>query len=214
MNLDSILLSLTGASLPLVLQDTKAGLRVFLFPEISPAPACLSNSVRVQTLEVPLGASTGAPDGGRNSYPALQRAPSGVKVSFDQKCKFFRVFMTRVGRVMSVSPPNLGGSRRSAAILVTNTGSTRAMCPFFGKCDGILVIDPIEGPTDFLPNEHHTADALCDLIVKSGVVRLVCGFISYADKDRLRAAGIDVRLGSCASSTEELVANFADLLKA
>lgn len=83
-----------------------------------------------------------------------------------------------------------------------------------GKCDGILVIDPFEGLTDFLQNEHHTADALCDLIVKSGVVRLVCGFISSPDKDRLRFAGIDVRLGSCASSTKGLVANFAELPEA
>jgi Homeodomain-like domain len=44
--------------------------------------------------------------------------------------------------------------------------------------------------------------------------RLVCGFVSESHKNRLRSAGIDVRLGSCACSVNDVVANFDGLLVA
>jgi len=115
---------------------------------------------------------------------------------------------------MNVIQARPGAAPRVAAVLVTNAGTAHAVCPFFGKCDGVLIVDPIRDTTEFLPNERRTADTLCDLIVKSGVSRLVCGFISDTDKKRLRSAGIDVRLGSCACSVNDLVANFDGLLVA
>jgi predicted Fe-Mo cluster-binding NifX family protein len=115
---------------------------------------------------------------------------------------------------MNVTPPRPGAAPRSTAVLVTNAGTAYAVWPFFGKCDGVLIVDLIRDSTKFLLNEHQTADALCDLIVKSGISRLVCGFISETDKNRLRSAEIDVRLGSCACSVNDLVANFDELLVA
>jgi len=52
------------------------------------------------------------------------------------------------------------------------------------------------------------------LILATGVDGLVCGFIGEPEIRRLRAAGIDVRLGSGRCSVEELVASFCTLPKA
>ena len=115
---------------------------------------------------------------------------------------------------MNLIPSRRGGMPETIAVLVTNAGSTRTMCPFFGKCDGVLVFDPHGNDPDFLPNGGRSAEALCELILGSRATRLVCGYISDKDKKRLRAAGIDVRLGSCACSIEELVGTFDELQEA
>lgn len=106
--------------------------------------------------------------------------------------------------------------RRTHLIAVTVVGSDRAMmlCPFFGKCDGVVIIDAEDGARTFYPNEPRTSATLCDVILGSGADQLICGFIGRAEKHRLRAAGIDVRLGSCTCSVDELAAGFADLPKA
>jgi hypothetical protein len=65
------------------------------------------------------------------------------------------------------------------------TNGAPALCPLFGKCDGFLVIDQDNNIREFYPNEDRTADSLCDLIVKSGAGRLVCGFIPEPAKRRL-----------------------------
>jgi predicted Fe-Mo cluster-binding NifX family protein len=89
-------------------------------------------------------------------------------------------------------------------VLVMGPESAAALCPFFGKCDGLLVIDQADNIREFYPNEGRTADSLCDLIVKSAANQLICGFIPEAAKHRLRAAGIHVRLGMCTRSVDEL----------
>jgi hypothetical protein len=42
----------------------------------------------------------------------------------------------------------------------------------------------------------------------------LCGFIATGEKKVLRAAGIDIRVGSCACAVDELVASFSTLPEA
>jgi hypothetical protein len=74
-----------------------------------------------------------------------------------------------------------------------------------------MVFDSAGGATFFYPNRERTADAMCSLLLEIGPHRLVCGFIAAPEQNRLRAAGIEVRLGSCACSVEDLVTGFRDL---
>jgi predicted Fe-Mo cluster-binding NifX family protein len=97
------------------------------------------------------------------------------------------------------------------AVTVMDGGSDPMLCPFFGKCDGLLLIDADSGRKKFLPNEHRTAVSFCQLVVKASPDRLICGFIGEPEKRNLQAAGIDVRLGSLTYSVDELVACFCDL---
>ncbi len=100
------------------------------------------------------------------------------------------------------------------AITVMKAEPSPALCPFFGKCDGILIIDANTGATEFCANPQRTPAALCDLIIAAGPDRLVCGFIGEAEKQKLHAARIDVRLGSCMCTVQELVSRFHDLAAA
>lgn len=100
---------------------------------------------------------------------------------------------------------------RRTALLVMHASGEAALCPFFGKCDGLLVIDPDGGAREFHANTQRTAEAMCDLILDTGVHRLVLGFVTGPAAQKLRAAGVDVRLGSCARSVEDLAAGFGDL---
>ena len=85
------------------------------------------------------------------------------------------------------------------------------LCPFFGKCDGILFIDNSAHYREFQPNTTRTAAGLCDLLLTWHPRRLICGFVGWSEKARLRAAGIDVRLGSCRSPVEHLQSCFDEL---
>ena len=97
------------------------------------------------------------------------------------------------------------------AVTVMESGSGPVPCPFFGRCDGIMVHDADTGARELHRNPPRTPQSLCDLLLATGVDGLICGFISEAEITRLRAAGIDVRLGSGRCSVEELVACFCDL---
>lgn len=105
-----------------------------------------------------------------------------------------------------------GASR--IAVTVMDLGAGPVPCPFFGKCDGIVVIDTATGAHEFHRNPPRTPDSLCDLILASGVNGLVCGFIAEPVISRLRAAGIDIRWGSGSLAVDELVARFHDLPEA
>lgn len=100
------------------------------------------------------------------------------------------------------------------AVTVMDFGSGPGPCPFFGKCDGIMVVDTETGARWLRTNPPRTPWSLCDLILASGVDGVICGFIAEGEIDRLRTAGIDVRLGSCQCSIETLVARFCDLPQA
>jgi predicted Fe-Mo cluster-binding NifX family protein len=82
------------------------------------------------------------------------------------------------------------------------------LCPFFGKCDGLLIVDPDDGSREFHANTEYTAETMCDVILKTGVHRLVLGFIARPAARKLRAAGVDIRLGSCACAVEDLAICF------
>lgn len=112
------------------------------------------------------------------------------------------------------SRPNDATGRLLTAITVMRDGVTYMMCPFFGKCDGFLIIDPVAAQVKFLGNPERTAIAMCRAIVSSGATRLICGFVPEAECKSLRAAGIDVRLGSCSREVDELVTEFARLPEA
>lgn len=107
-------------------------------------------------------------------------------------------------------------SRPASRIAVTVMGleAGPAPCPFFGKCDGIVVIDTVTGVRTFHRNPPRTPESLCDLILATGVDGLVCGFIAESEVRRLRGAGVDVRFGSGRCSVDELAARFSDFPEA
>ena len=97
------------------------------------------------------------------------------------------------------------------AVTVMNSASGPALCPFFGKCDGVMVFDSASAATEFYPNGERTAESMCNLLLEIRPHRLVCGFIAAPEKTKLRAVGIDVRLGSCTRAVAKLVGCFCDL---
>lgn len=100
------------------------------------------------------------------------------------------------------------------AVTVMRDGLRYAMCPFFAKCDGILVIDLAKAEVKFVANAGRTVDAMCACILDSSAAQLICGFLPESARTRLQTAGLDVRLGSCACEVDELVVQFAGLPKA
>lgn len=97
------------------------------------------------------------------------------------------------------------------AVLVMNSGSTPLLCPFFGKCDGVLLHDTADGSKIFHPRDRSGAKSMCELILELKPRQLICGFIVEPDVEKLRSAGIDVRLGSCNCPVDELVSSFSAL---
>lgn len=95
-----------------------------------------------------------------------------------------------------------------------NSGSTSLLCPFFAKCGGVLLLDATDGSKEFHPRDRSGAKSMCDLLLELKPGQIICGFIGEPEKQRLRAAGIDVRVGSCICPVDELVASFAALPQA
>ena len=100
------------------------------------------------------------------------------------------------------------------AVLVMNSGATPLLCPFFNKCDGVLLIDAADGSKEFHPCDCTDTKSMCDLILELRPERIICGFIVEPEIQKLRAAGIDVRLGSCSCPVDELVSGFRCLPQA
>jgi hypothetical protein len=107
--------------------------------------------------------------------------------------------------------PNARMAARTTAMLVINSRSGPVLCPFFSKCDGVLLMDRTGEPTGFHRCNRSDANSLCDLILALNPDALVCGFIAEAERQRLQQAGIDIRLGSCSCSIDELFAGFPNL---
>lgn len=97
------------------------------------------------------------------------------------------------------------------ALLVSRSRQRTILCPFFAKCDGLLLIDPLSPVREFRPNRERTSESTCELILSSGATKLVCGFIGSAERERLAASGIDIRVGSCARSVASLAREFSAL---
>ncbi len=106
----------------------------------------------------------------------------------------------------------LAKSSELTAITVMKAGADYRMCPFFGKCDGLLIVEPASAPVAFIPNAERDSSALSRLIIESKIKRLICGFVPQGECQRaLLQAGIDVRLASGAYSIPDLVFDFANL---
>lgn len=99
------------------------------------------------------------------------------------------------------------------AVLVMNTSHGLTLCPLFAKCEGVLLIEP-DGSTSYHLNSGGTARFMSELVLNMRPDRLVCGFIGTTEKKLLRAAGIDIRVGSCACAVDELVDSFPTLPEA
>ena len=97
------------------------------------------------------------------------------------------------------------------AMLIIKARSGPILSPFFSKCDGVLLIDQSDNSTEFHSHGCSGAQLLCDLILALKPRALVCGFIGDAEKHKLQRAGIDIRLGSCSCSIDELLAAVDDL---
>ena len=109
---------------------------------------------------------------------------------------------------IEAAPAMAGGG---TAVLVMNAGATSLLCPFFGKCDGVLLTKGVDGVSKFHTADRSGANAMCDLILELKPRHLICGFIDEPERQRLLAAGIDIRLGSCNCPVDELVASVSSL---
>lgn len=94
------------------------------------------------------------------------------------------------------------------AVLVARSQRRAMLSPFFAKCDGVLVLDPTSRGRRFRANPARTSESTCELVLASGANRLVCGFVGTSERDKLRAAGVDIRIGSCARTVKDLVSSF------
>jgi len=97
------------------------------------------------------------------------------------------------------------------AVMVMNSASVPLLCPFFNKCDGVLLHNASDGSTDFHPRDRSGAKSMCDLLLELKPDRIICGFIGGPEMQRLRGTGIDIRLGSCNYSIDELLDSFSKL---
>ena len=88
------------------------------------------------------------------------------------------------------------------------------LCPFFGHCDGLFVTTPDGEGSMHRADPAGGSRSMCDLIRRSGVDRLICGYIGASERDDLLALGIDVRVGSCRDALTDLVARSASLPRA
>jgi predicted Fe-Mo cluster-binding NifX family protein len=109
-----------------------------------------------------------------------------------------------------VTLAKFGRQELRTAVLVMSTRHGATLCPLFAKCDGILLIEP-DGSRGYYPNAEGTAQYLSELVLDMRPDRLVCGFIATIEKEVLRSAGIDIRVGSCPCPVDEFVGSFSTL---
>jgi len=113
---------------------------------------------------------------------------------------------------MTVARPTASAGR--IVVLVMNAGSVPVLSPFFAKCEGVLLLDPAEPSPEFYPRDRTGVKSICDIITELKPEYVICGYVGEAEKRRLRASGIDVRLGSCSCSVEELATRVRKLPEA
>jgi len=49
----------------------------------------------------------------------------------------------------------------NTAVLVANTDFATLLCPFFGNCDDVLLINSADGTTNFHPEVRTRAESAC-----------------------------------------------------
>lgn len=109
-----------------------------------------------------------------------------------------------------ISAPSSRDTVRTG-VMVAMSESGPKLCPFFARCDGLVVFSA-DAPTEILSADPSSSpSSMCELIEKSGVQRLICGFIAEPCRTRLRARGVDIRLGSCRETIAVLAARFDTL---
>lgn len=96
-------------------------------------------------------------------------------------------------------------------VTVMRVGPDCVLSPFFAKSDGILLVAPGGAEPTYLAAEMRNSASLCRLLTKTCAKRLVCGFITGQARNSLLFAGFDVRIGSCASPIQSLLADYDDL---
>lgn len=94
------------------------------------------------------------------------------------------------------------------AVVVSRSQRKAMLSPFFSKCDGLLIIAPDALGRGYRANTERTSASMCDLILASGITKLLCGFIPEPDRHKLFASGVDIRIGSCARPVETLIRDF------
>lgn len=97
------------------------------------------------------------------------------------------------------------------ALTVHSDHPDAPLSPFFGKAQGLVILDPTVPERAFLPNVGWSADWVCEALFASGVRRLICSYIDDRSMRRLDRAGIDVRLAPCSQPAKSLVDQFPRL---
>ncbi len=100
------------------------------------------------------------------------------------------------------------------ALTVHSSRPDAPLSPFFGKAQGLLVIDQQGSEQTFLPNLGWNADWVCATLFAHEIKRLICAYIDGKSARRLDRAGIDARLAPCSQPALGLVARFDWLPKA
>lgn len=102
-------------------------------------------------------------------------------------------------------------SRARYALTIMEKDGQRQLSPFFGYCDGILLISQDDGSQSYHRNKTRTAKFVCQRILSLQPDAVICGHIPQEETAKLRAQGIEVRLGSCAMAIPELINCFNQL---
>lgn len=108
--------------------------------------------------------------------------------------------MLGIGSLMT----GLAAAASRIAVLVMNVGSVPVLSPFFDKCEGVLLLDAVDRSTEFHLRDPTDEKSTCDILVELKPDYVICGYVGEAEKRRLKACGIDVRLGSCTCPVDEL----------
>jgi predicted Fe-Mo cluster-binding NifX family protein len=97
------------------------------------------------------------------------------------------------------------------ALTVHHNRLDAPLSPFFGKAQGLVILDPALPERTYLPNAGWSADWVCVTLLAHGVRHLICAYIDGRSMRRLERAGIDVRLAPCSRPAESLVDQFQSL---
>ena len=97
------------------------------------------------------------------------------------------------------------------ALTVHHARPDAHLSPFFGKAQGLVILDPALSDRIYLPNAGWSADWVCATLLSSGVGRLICSYVDGRSMRRLGRAGIDVRLAPCSQPAVSLVDQFQRL---